>query len=58
MFKSYEETKRMCPATDEFNNILQMKMIFKKINPRNKHRASTHSPYDYKLANYNYNNNH
>ena len=30
-----------------------MKTTFKKINPRNKSRVSTHSHYDYKSTNYN-----
>ena len=33
---------------DESNNILQMKIAFKKINPRNKLGLITHSCYDYK----------
>ena len=33
-----------------------MKTTFKKINPRNKFGVSTHSCYDYKSTNYNYNN--
>ena len=40
----------------ESSNILQMKTIFKKINPRNKLGVSTHSRYHYKSTNYNYNN--
>ena len=55
--RSYDETERMCyPTPDEFNNILQMKTSFKKINPRNKLGVSTHSRFDYKSTNYNYNN--
>ena len=46
----------MCYSPDESNNILQMKTTFKKINPRNKTDLSTHSRYDYKTTNYNYNN--
>ena len=41
---------------DESYNILQMETTFKKINPRNKLEVSTHSHYDYKSTNYNYNN--
>ena len=40
---------------DKSNNISQMKTTFKKINPRNKLWVSTHSPSDYKSANYNNN---
>ena len=54
--RSYEETEHMCYPPDESNNISQMKTTFKKINPRNKHGVSTHSHYDHKLTNYNYNN--
>ena len=54
--RSYEETECMCYPTNESNNILQMKITFKKINPRNKPRVSMHSRYDYKSTNYNYNN--
>ena len=59
--RSYEETEHMCfslslSPPDESNNIFQMKTIFKKINPRNKLGVSTHSHYDYKSTNYNYNN--
>ena len=56
--RSYEETEHMCYPIplDESNNILQMKTTFKKINPRNKLRVSTHSCYDYKSTNHNYNN--
>ena len=39
---------------DESNDILHMKAIFKKINPRNKLGVSPHSHYDYKSTNYNY----
>ena len=52
----YEVTEHMCYSPDESNNILQMKTTFGKVNPRNKTRKSTHSCYDYKSANYNYNN--
>ena len=38
------------------NNLLQMKTTFKEINPKNNLGVSTHSRYDYKLTNYNYNN--
>ena len=34
--RSYEETEHMYYPPDEFNNMLQMKTTFKKINPRNK----------------------
>ena len=44
------------PPPDESNNIFQMKNTFKKINPRNKLRVSTHFRYDYKSTNYKYNN--
>ena len=55
--RSYEETDRMCyHPPNESKNILQMKTIFKKINPRNKLRVSTHSRYDYKSTNFDYNN--
>ena len=55
--RSSKEAECMCYlSTDESNNILQMKTTFKKINPRNKLGVSTHSCYDYKSTNYNYNN--
>ena len=56
--RSYEKTEHMCynPPPHESNNILQMKTTFKKINPRNKLGVSTHSRYDYKSTNYDYNN--
>ena len=49
-------TECMCYSTDESSNMLQMKTTFKKINPKKKRGVSTHSRYDYKLTNYNYNN--
>ena len=54
--RSYEETERIYYPLDESNSILQMKTTFKKINPKNKTGVSTHSFYDYKSTNYNYNN--
>ena len=54
--RSYEETECMCYSPEESNNILQMKTIFKKNNPRNKPRVSKYSHYDYKSTNHNYNN--
>ena len=55
--RSSEETEHMCyPPPDESNKILKMKSTFKKINPWNKTGISTHSHYDYKSTNYNYNN--
>ena len=54
--RSYEETERICYSPDKSNNILQMKTTFKRAKPRNKLRVSTHSHYDYKSTNYNYNN--
>ena len=47
----------MCYRSDESNNILQIKLSFGKINPRNKPGVSMHSRfYDYKSTNYYYNN--
>ena len=46
----------MSYTPDESNNILQIKTTLKKINLRNKTGVSTHSRYDYKSTNYNYNN--
>ena len=54
--RSYEETEHMCYPPDKSNNILRMKTIFKKINPRNKPGVSMQSCYDYKSIYYNYNN--
>ena len=54
--RNYEETERMCYLPDESNNILEMKTTFKNINPRNKLGVSTHSRYNYKSTNHNYNN--
>ena len=44
------------PTPDESNNILKMKTTFKKAKPRNKLGVNTHSRYDNKSTNYNYNN--
>ena len=46
----------MCYPPDESNNILPMKITFKRAKPRNKLGISTHSYYDCKSTNYNYNN--
>ena len=46
----------MSPHRDESNDILQTKITFTKINPRNKLGVSRHSRYDYKSTNYYYNN--
>ena len=48
----------MSDLPDESNNILQIKTTFGKINPRNKPRVSSHSHYEYKSTNYNYNSYH
>ena len=57
-FKEVMKKQSICvtPPPDQSNNILQMKTIFKKINPQNKPGVSMHSHYDYKPTNYNYNN--
>ena len=54
--RSYEDTEHMCYPSDESNNILQMKTTFNRVTPRNKLGVSTHSHYDCKPTNYNYNN--
>ena len=54
--RSYDEAEHMCYPPDESNNISQMKTTFKNINPRKKLGVSTHSRYEYKSTNYNYNN--
>ena len=41
--RSYEETEHMCYLPDESNNVLQMKITFKKAKPRNKLGISTYS---------------
>ena len=50
--RSDEETEHMCYPPDKSTNILQMKTMFGKINPRNKPWVSMHFCYDYKSTNY------